>query len=324
MAEPLRATFFALRKRDKMVLLPATIILIILMATILAAFAALNWGALARLGELFQTAMQNTEKMDQDAAAAFIFSIFGLVASFLLFLFPLYLAVAAYEAACLRWMIRGEAPGLFGVTLDYDTWRVYGVYWCWFIGQFALSFAMSIVMMPVMFASMGEVLRNPDPESMLRWQLSVQLPLSLLQYLPLMYFGVRFAPAAATSVARRRFSFFDAWTVTRDRFWALFGSFALIWLIVAVVYVAAFSLAFGDFFLALWPDIASLQRTPEPERARQIFSQVFSPAGLTRVAVFYGAMLVPGVICAILMYGVNARAALAALEEGKIEVAPAT
>ena len=42
-----------------------------------------------------------------------------------------------------------ETPGLFGLTIDNDVWRVCGVYWCWFIAQMAVGMAMSILMFPI-------------------------------------------------------------------------------------------------------------------------------------------------------------------------------
>ena len=328
MAEPLNATFFALQKRDKAVLLPATIVFLVLFAGVIAAFVALNWNTFAQIGEFFRTAaaQQEPSKMDETAAASFVFRMLGLIASAFLLMFPLYLIVAAYEAACLRWMIRGEAPGFFGITLDHDTWRVYGVYWCWFLVRMVISFALSIFMIPIMFMGLGEMMRSgspPDPEVMLHWQLTVQLPLTLLSYVPLAFISVRFGPAAATSIARRRFSFFEAWTVTRDRFWALFGSYALIWIGFLLVYAIVVALAFGHALLLLWPAFTAHGAKPDSEAMRTFFEQMVSPQGLIGLGLIYGFALIAGMLCAILAYGVNARAARAALDEGKIEVAPA-
>jgi hypothetical protein len=320
MAEPLKATFFTLKHRDRAVLLPATLVLIVLLALIAAAWAALNWGALLRIAELLQAgASQTKPQMDDAAAMNLMFGMFALMGWSIILLFPAYLVVAAYEAACLRWMIRGEAPGLFGLTLGADTWRVYGVYWCWFLAQMVVSSVASVFAMPLMFGSMGEIMRNPqDVDAMLRWQLSVQLPITLLQYLPMIFIGVRFGPAAATSIARHRFSPFDAWKVTRGRFWALLGSFALLWLIAAIVMCAAAA----PLTLRMWPFFQDMWRNPGDEEAiRAYMSAIFSRDTIVWVCVSYGAMMIAGLWLALMSYGVNARAALAALEEGKIEKA---
>jgi hypothetical protein len=321
-AEPLKATFFTLQKRDRAVLLPATIVVVILVALVVAGFVALNWGALSRFAALFQMAgAQAPEAISEDAAAQFVFGMFGLFGSAVLFLFPLYLAIASYEAACLRWMIRGEAPGLFGLTLDHDTWRVYGVYWCWFLAHLVVGFAMSIVMMPIMFMMMGDIVaQGPnDPQSMWALQLKLQ-SLSLLQYIPLVIIGIRLGPAAATGIARREFSFFEAWNVTSDRFWTLLGSFALLWLLFGLANVVLFGATYGallgDIILDMmkaWPNVAV-------ERVNEIHARMFAPTGLAMVGAAYGGGLILWIGYALMSYGINARAVMAAVEEGKTQV----
>lgn len=314
MAEPLKATFFTLNRRDRAVLLPATLVFLILIALIVAAFAALNWGTLLHFQELFSKAGTN-EQLSEEQSLSMVTGVFGLMGWAFLFAFPLYLTVAAYEAACLRWMIRGETPGLFGLTIDNDVWRVYGVYWCWFIAQFAVSTAVSILTLPLMFMTMGEIAGNPSADAMMRWQLSVQLPLMILQYIPLIFIGVRFGPAAATSVLRNRFSYFDAWKVTEGRFWALFGSFALLWLLVAVacviIFAGTYGILLGDLLPRVFTDWTSF---PAEELGRRIIS----PQGFTLIGVAYVANIVVFFVYAVLSYGVNARAAIAAQEDGKI------
>lgn len=314
MAEPLKATFFALQKRDRAVLLPATIIFLLILTVIIGLFVALNWSTLLHLRDVVEMAKAD-EQMGEEQAAQFIFGMFGFFGMIFLFMFPLYLAIASYEAACLRWMIRGEAPGLFGLTINNDVWRVWGVYWCWMIAQFAVSMAASILTMPLIFMTMGDIMTDPSPEAMWRWQLAVQLPVSLLQYIPLAFIGVRFAPAAATSVLRNRFAFFDAWKVTDGRFWSLLGSFALLWLIAAVVGAAIFAAALGGVFGDLLPRIfTDWPNVPSEELTRR----VFSPMAFTMIGVAYAANAIVVLVYSIMSYGVNARAALAAQEDGKI------
>lgn len=312
--EPLRATFFTLNRRDRAVLLPATLVFLVVMALIIGAFVAINWGTLVHLRDVFASAGTNA-RPNEEEAARLVFSFFGFIGMAFLFMFPIYLTVAAYEAACLRWMIRGETPGLFGLTIDNDVWRVYGVYWCWFIAQFAVSMAMSILMMPLMFMTMGEIMTNPSPEAMQRWQLTVQIPISLLQYIPLIFIGVRFGPAAATSVLRNRFSFFDAWKVTEGRFWPLLGSFAILWVIFGLITTAA-SIPLA---LHMWPYFADIWPVPSEDGARAYAEQMFSPETWKLAGIAYGVMLVAGLGLAVMQYGVNARAAIAAQEAGKIK-----
>lgn len=322
--EPLRATFFALKPRGRAVLLPATLVLAAICAVLIGAFLALNWGTLSQFVHMMQTQLATVggkpPVASDDEALRLVGGVFTLVGSTFLLLIPLYIAVAAYEAACLRWMIRGEAPGFFGLTLDHDTWRVYGVYWCWVVAQWVVSTVVSVVTMPLMFASMGEVMTHPnDMDALWRWQMTVQLPIALLTYIPLIYLGVRFGPAAATSIARRRFSFFEAWTVTKRRFWELLGSFALLWAIWFVVLLVVSA----PLTLRMWPSVQTLFTNPSQEALSRYFATYFAPESWLWIGAAYGVMVVGGSVLAVMMYGVNARAALAALEEGKIS-APTT
>jgi len=314
--QPLNATFFTLQHRDRAVLLPATLLMIVWVALVIAAFVALNWGFFAQLLALMQQG--TSAQMPDDQAAAFAMRLMTLVFSVFLFLFPLYMVLAAYEAACLRWMLRGEVPGLFGFALDHDMWRVYGVYWCWLILQFAVSLAVSIITTPFVFMTMGDIMNDPSPETMLHWQLSVQLPLAVLQYIPLIFLGVRFAPAAAASIARKRFSFLDAWTVTRGRFWAVFGSLAVLLVLFFICYIAiAIGVAYAVFGAPLFEALASFPDLDGP-RLERLVGNGLTPQALGVAAIGYAGVLVLWIGYALMSFGVNARAALAALEEGKI------
>lgn len=333
MSEPLKATFFTLQHRDRAVLVPATIVLVLGLFVLIGAFIAINWGMIARMFALFQQLPAGPQDFGDADGMAMFQGMMLMVLSMLLLLFPIYLLIAAYEAACLRWMIRGEVKGFAGFTLDHDTWRVYGIYWCWYILQFLVSFAASIIMMPVMFMTMPGLMTGGgaiDHEELWRWQLSVQLPLTLIHYIPLFFFGVRFAPAAATSIARRRFSFLEAWPVTRCRFWALVGSFALLCLTVgiamAVVMGAAYWTVFSDVLTQWFADGWRGDSFPEvtEQQFAHIYQQMFQPSTYLIVGALYTTMLLLTLIYTLLSYGVNARAALVALDEGKIEPLPPT
>jgi len=316
MAEPLNATFFTLKHRDRAVLLPATLAFVVILLVLIAAWAAMNWHTFMLFVELFRTF---PDAPSETVGMEMFTGMMGLFLSTVLMLFPIYVATASYEAACLRWMIRGESPGFFGLTLDHDTWRVYGVYWCWFVTNLAISTVAGMLMWPVMFMMMGDIVTQVpnEPDQAALWELQIKMQaLSLIQYIPMIFIGVRFAPAAATSIARRRFSFFEAWTVTSDRFWSLLGSFVLIWLLAGVVIVAT-SIPTAT---RVWPYFEALWRDPGNEAAmRAYFEQFFAPEHLIWIPIGYGVTLLVSLGVALLSYGVNARAALVALEEGKIQ-----
>jgi hypothetical protein len=156
----------------------------------------------------------------------------------------------------------------------------------------------------------------------MRWQLSVQLPLVLLQYVPLIFICVRFGPAAATSVARRRFSFLEAWTATKGRFWELLGSFALLWLIAALLVALILALTAGPLVMQIWPLFTHIWQKPSEEAMQAYFRAIFSPQHLMLIGLGYAGYFAVLLGLAAMSFGVNARAALAALEEGKITAAP--
>jgi hypothetical protein len=205
-------------------------------------------------------------------------------------------------------------------------WRVYGVYWCWFIGQMVISYAMSILLIPFTFAGMGQILANGGTmtaEDFPRLVLTVQLPLALLQYAPLLFLGVRFAPAAATCIARQRFSFFEAWAVTRNRYWEMLGSFALLWLIAVAVGALVSALAVGGLVARVWPLVMALFQEQSDANSRALLAAFFAPGTLLFVGLSYLGQVLIALWFTVMTYGVNARAALIALDEGKIKSEPA-
>ena len=120
----------------------------------------------------------------------------------------------------MRWIVRGETGGILGLTLGADTWRVYSGYWVWF-GLYLGFYIASVIVIAVAAGVLGAA------GDMALTGIVVGV-LALVISLAAIYFAVRLAPAAATSVAQGKFSFFKAWTVTRGRFWSLFGAFALL------------------------------------------------------------------------------------------------
>lgn len=323
MAEPLNATFFAFRKREQSgVLLRASLAFVIVAAVLISGFVGLFWTSVVPAIEWYGSIISAAATNDSEAIAntAFPTGVFGMFFGLFVWMFFFYILCASYEAACLRWMIHGEVAGFMGLSLGAPTWRVWGVYWIWFLLYMALSMVMSIVMMVLM--GMLAMNSGGDPTAML----TVIPVYYVLQYGIMTYFGVRFAPAASTTIARRRFAFFDAWKVTNGRFWALFGAFALLWLVYVVVSVVLSGVWFTVALSAAPPDWAALS---DPERANEAFGELVQAYGQSLMQpqswAILGVLSLVGSIIAVTfyvaMYGINARAAQAALDEGKIQAA---
>lgn len=314
--QALNATFFAFRKREKGgVLLSTSIAFFVAMLILVAIIGAVVWALLgSTFMELAQLGMAGG-KGDPTSMPAGpppgIFLIFPLELLFLVFYFIL---LAAYEAGCLRWMIRGEREGLFGLSLGADTWRVYGTYWAWLVFMIIGGIALSIL-----FGVLAGLLAGVLGEA--AWVGMTVIGVACL--LAFIYFPVRLAPAAATSVGAGRFAFFSAWTVSRDRFWALFGSFLLLFVIYLVASIiitgTMFALLFGPVFASM--DWTAMQSDPQAfsQAYLEAITQVFStPASIALYIAMQVVSWVLALTFMVMTFGVNARAVQAALEEGKI------
>ncbi|MBL8530256.1 MAG: hypothetical protein JNK94_00845 [Hyphomonadaceae bacterium] len=333
MAEPLNATFYAFRKRERGgVLTAATIGFFVGCAVLIGAFVALFWGALSSFMSWYWEILSGAVTGDAAALAntGFPMEVLALLPGMLIWVFLFYILYAAYEAACLRWMVRGETGGFLGLTLGADTWRVYVTYWVWFGLYLAGSTAQSILMVAIVSVlAVSGAGAGADLETMGGAGAAAIGLLYLVYYGAMLFFAVRFAPAAATSIARKRFSFFDAWTVTKGRFWAVLGAFFLLYLLYAVFSIVVGVIGFFAVFGALAPHLMQMftsaaAGTFDIESLREDFFAAFaSPATWAAAAVWQIVSWIGAMVFYVAAFGVNARAAAAALEEGKIKVADA-
>ncbi|WP_135210007.1 hypothetical protein [Vitreimonas flagellata] len=308
MTEKLNATFYAFHKREKSgVLLRASaafgVLAIALTCAFFGALYALTGGALFGLTSADPAAANNAITRG---------NLGGIMLAYMLFLVAMFILIAAYEAACLRWLVRGqEGGGVCGLILGADTWRVYAIYWVWLVVATVLTvlFAVTIAVLSSVWASVP----NAPWLAMLTPLLAVIVPL---------YVSVRLAPAAATAVAKRRFAFFDAWKVSRDRFWPLLGAFALLWLIYVLLVMIVNAMWLGATSVNLVMDVAlgGVNDTDELPGAinQAVRDSLSSPTG---VATYVAVQVVTWVIAIWLylaLFGVNARVASIALEDGRI------
>jgi hypothetical protein len=311
--QPLHATFFAFRKREKGgVLFGATVAYIVLLAVILVGFVAVNIGSLQAFGTWYMGAIQQAAQNpgappDMSGMPQGL----GLLAlSYFLVIFFSMLLLASYEAACLRWMVRGETGGLFGLSLGSDTWRVWLGYWIWFFIFLAFylllvfAFAASGVSMAMSVGGKGEV--NP-------FMPLVVFAVCLAVIALWIFVAVRLAPGAATSVIAKRFAMFDAWNVTKGRFWALLGAFAVLW-ILYIVAILVIEMALG-VTIGVGVAAAIGGGASDPSAAT---AALLRPQMLILFAVIYVAVIAIAMVFYVALFGANARAAVAAAEEGKI------
>jgi hypothetical protein len=327
MAERLDATFFAFRKREGGgVLLGSSIAFFVAMLVLFIAFGAAVFFLLGG-SEFFgwysgvmeaATRGETTTTMPPGGMSAILL----ILPLEFVFLFVLFILIAAYEAACVRWMVRGERSGALNLDFGHDMWRVYGTYWAWvlyvvlgWIGFFALTLALTLLTANV--GAMGGLIAF----------------VGALAYLIFWFYAtVRLSPAAATSIGIGQFAPLKAWSVTRDRFWALFGAYFLLFILYIIVFMVAGSVFFGAYYAQILSgiDMSTAQTDPEAffrsyEQAAMAATQsMFSSPAM--IALYIGGQVVLyaiGLVFYVLWFGVESRAVQAALEEGKITREPA-
>ncbi len=315
-SQSLNATFFAFKKREKSgVLLKTTVAYVLISLLSFGLFVVLNLAALSDYASWYVGVMQSSAGGVVDQAILTPpASVIALGPLMFLFQVFYYILLAAYEAACLRWLIKGEQKGFFGFSFGADTWRVYLTYWIWFF----LAVACGILFLIVFGGMIGSMFAigaaGGDTSSL--GGVALALPLVFLLVLAAMtYVGVRLAPAAATSVARNRFAFLDAWKVTRGRFWGLLGAFVLLWIMYFVATMILYGAGGAALAVGLMTNANQLSGDPSPEQVFAVFAQ---PTVLVPLVLICAVAVVAAFMWIIALFGINARAASLALEEGKI------
>lgn len=281
MAEPLKGTFFAFRRRERRgVLWRATLVHAVLQIAVFAAAIAVLWSIPAPEG--VEAAEGYYTRLYQRLGAVAVTGVLHLFVT------------ASYEAACLRWLIRTETAGFGGFSLGGDTWRVFGgsliwavtglIIWVGVMIAVAListadnldeTSAFALFLMPVVFGS---------------WAL-IAGPLAIRQ-----------SAGNAASVAKKKFAYFDGWKVSRERFWALLGSFLIVWTIWVVVFLAAFA----TLSVAVFSTVGATADNDAAVNVLMSGGIAFILSLANFVFTFFAA-------------GINGRAVLAAVEEGKLE-----
>jgi hypothetical protein len=275
MAEPLKATFFAFRRREQRGVLWR--------ASLLHGFNAL---ALAIIGVGFPLLLATSPGIVGGLppnATGWLVAV-----ALILFVLLYQLNAASFEAACLRWLIRSERKSSVG--LDRDTWRIYFGEWLWF--------AVYVVVWLFVLA-ISAVLAIPFRDSA---NASLWVPLIFFSLfgVGVLLITVRFGAANAVGLARQRFAPFDGWKASKGRFWGLLGSWliaTLIWTVTAIVMVIAVGLTLGLLARSVIP--------------------IDGAAG--GAASLIGGISATRLVLTPFIAGINARAVLAAAEEGKIE-----
>jgi hypothetical protein len=204
-----------------------------------------------------------------------------------------------------------------------DMWRVYGTYWMWFF-YFLGSY---VVFLIVVFATgaIGAMIGGRDNPSAAIIAVSAVCMVWVIAWI---WVAVRLAPAAATSVGVRAFTPLKAWSVSRGRFWALFGSYLLVTILYVIAILAIWIAFYGPIYANVFSHIDWRSISGDP----QSFSRRYGEANVEVMRQMFGsplaiALYIAGqianqvvlILFSLILYGINARAVIAAAKEGKIE-----
>ncbi|MBL8551056.1 MAG: hypothetical protein JNJ73_13805 [Hyphomonadaceae bacterium] len=277
----------------------------------------LFYALFALLGGLFVAAFSTTiaEVIAELARAAESstapdFALFAgmwrLASGMLLFQLCYSLLLAAYEAACLRWLVRGETRGIFGFALDADAWRVWASFWIWLgllAGLAAIPWSLTLV-------TIATATEANAPGAVFAVFLAVLATIAAGVWL-----AVRLAPATAASIVAQRFAFFDAWKVTRGRFGSMLGAFFLVIVAYYIVGSALQALVAPVMFGMLF----KIAATPPAEFSLDtMLAPLRSPWMIAAISASVLLSVAAAAVLRLAFFGVNARAVRAARGEGAI------
>jgi hypothetical protein len=191
----------------------------------------------------------------------------------------------------------------FGLNLRADTWRVYLGYWvwgaCW--GGSLYGSQLAALLVGLIAGGIASMSGNAGTAAMVG--LTAGVIAFLIAGSALIWAAVRMAPAAANSIEKRRFAFFESWGVTRGLFWPMLGSFALAllpYLIVSLVLQ-------GAMLVVLSAALADLARDTGYDMA-EIQAKFSQPEIVATLVVCYLLLTAAMFVFHITSIGINARA----------------
>jgi hypothetical protein len=300
------------KRQPALVLTRACIMLLVINLAVVASFVAVTWSQWGDIVHWYVAALQATHHGATPPAPP------GVFLQMMVWALPIYVAsfvlFAAFEAACLRWLVRGESGvGLFGLTLGGDTWRVWLCYWAWLL--LFVAFCAGVVAFYIALNAIGASIAGPA--HILVLLVAALAPIGLLALA--IWGATTFAPAAAASIALKRFAFASAPKVTRGKRWALLGAFVIVIGGYVVVSMLTSTVLRIPIDAAVEPILLRALEGQDGKTVLTALGQALSTPLIIAVAMLY---LVCAQLLACLLYvacfGVNAAVVREALKEGVI------
>lgn len=294
---------FAFRKRDtRFVLTKAAIAYVLLSAIVGGVALAVCWPAVSAMAAwYFETigavaggAEPGLPPTETILAIAPVGAVAGIIG---------WILLAAFEAACLRWMVRGEqGGGVFGLNAGADTWRIFGLYWVW-LGLGLLSVC-GVVLFYVALRFFGSLHPIAQTVGII---IGVLAPLAFAALA--IFFAVRLSPAAANTIGRKSFSFFGVWPLTRGKFWNLLGGFVIAvvgYLVVQTIVGGVLGIPINNAVQSTMFEI--MHGTPGATAFARLRETFLSPMNIGLLAIYLIAVRAVALVFVVAWFGINASA----------------
>ncbi len=236
-----------------------------------------NIAFMLTMGGMFTTAMNPAAATDAGAMFGAVVPMLALVPIFLL-------VVAVLYAAAMRAVLRPDAGGIAYLRLGMDELRLIGLTILFgivgMILMFVVTFVFGLISAGIIAASEGAM------GSML-----ISFLMMLSVFAIGVFFLVRFSLAFPLTVHRRQLVIGEAWTLSRGRFWSLFGAAFVITLILMVLNIAVSMFTMGSYLF----DLMSAAGNPEAAAlAMEAQAQSYGQIGPAMILSALGSAVVAG------------------------------
>lgn len=171
---------------------------------------------------------------------------------------------AMFEAAIQRRLVRDEG---FRLRIGADEFRLVVVALIW-VALAIVTQIFSFVFVMVTTASLVYALDNPAGGAI------AVLGCMLLVTGVWIWIGVRLSPASAMTIRDQRFAFFDAWNVTRGRFWTLFWSYVVLAIIIGILSILTYYAIGSGVAAAVMANVDRFERAIEAENPFMLISAI--------------------------------------------------
>ncbi|MBY0565028.1 MAG: hypothetical protein K2P58_12680 [Hyphomonadaceae bacterium] len=302
---PVSAASFAFQRRGQMfVLTRAALSYLALRIVLGAAFLALTWSSWSPVIAWYAEALREISTGSEPSAPTL--QVLAAIAPWVALSGVLGLVVlAAFEAACLRWMVRHDPGGALGMNFGADTWRVFAFYWIWF--ALGLAFVVAIAAFYVALRAISGL----HGALQILTVVGALTPLALIGLL--VWVGVRLAPAAALSVANKRLVFLQAWSVTRGKFWPLLGGFVIVlvaYIVAATIFDTILRIPFAAVLTPAWRELL-LGGGSSAEFIETLWATFSQPMFMALGGVYLVVATALSCVFYVAWFGVNARVVVA-------------